>query len=926
MSGSAVGWRKLVDGFPWFEGEGRFPLPAYSEFMPAPRIGMSVSGDLDSQLFRHDDPWGFRIPEIEEAHELRPGLASAAEQVMKQLVAFTRDPKSIYVAGPNGRNLEDNPFWSPDLAARIGALSRRTHVLLLPVALSKTQDDRGHQRWTLFGCSEQGPEQAFWQSLYREPESEMPARRAREAISALLSSAYGVATRTAEDLHRAGFRILPTRASGADVHERVTHWYFEPLPQWTRRFVIDDGESLERVRFLLTFRPFSRLPEPVRTAYLDGRIELIPTPLGALLWGMPVYRRAHRSYSMALQYPLLRLLSRHEGIGLRVPQLGWLHQPRPDGSPVEIGDEIVLDAYTRTHRWDRVMRDEDAVAASMSKHKVSTALFSTALDDLGLYHKPMARNCQIWTRDGDLVLNGPTASPDEIRRALDVVMGGGLFLYRFQFPPMRVGRHDVYWQRPLTAFWTPTDERTRWLDLGLDGYLTAYDCEGSERALFDLQRHEKLYPRLLARPVQVDALEHVHRAGDRYRNQTAINIVGVLDAAERWGKKLPRRFARQMLRISKERRRLGGWVEQVMASATSPEVATRLRRAIAHAVDRRDERWPAPITFDATATRAYEERYWTDLATLSRGKFVNKVNADVVHDEPTRKRTAHPRRDLQALGDYLIERHRDAIAVAGMDSAALVGALPFKWQTDFDYAAFDGWRRNQDGRELERNILVVIPGKNRGEAVVMGDHYDVAYMEDVYEKERGGDGARIGAQGADDNASATATLLQAAPIFLDLAKRGELARDVWLIHLTGEEFPSDCMGARVLPRTRRKNARAARRRARGRPVAHARRRGARDGHDRAQPRERARHLPNLAGTRCRFAARCVSRACGEHDLERARSRVERDRSTPRPCAWRPERRWAVDPRARAAPDRRRRSAPTGQPVELGLQHRRADLL
>lgn len=69
-------------------------------------------------------------------------------------------------------------------------------------------------------------------------------------------------------------------------------------------------------------------------------------------------------------------------------------------------------------------------------------------------------------------------------------------------------------------------------------------------------------------------------------------------------------------------------------------------------------------------------------------------------------------------------------------------------------------------------------------------------MEDIYEKERGGSGARISAAGADDNFSATAALLQAASVFLRLAKEGRLERDVWLLHLTGEEFPSDCMGAR----------------------------------------------------------------------------------------------------------------------------------
>lgn len=33
-----------------------------------------------------------------------------------------------------------------------------------------------------------------------------------------------------------------------------------------------------------------------------------------------------------------------------------------------------------------------------------------------------------------------------------------------------------------------------------------------------------------------------------------------------------------------------------------------------------------------------------------------------------------------------------------------------------------------------------------------------------------------------------------------MAAAGKLERDVWLMHLTGEEFPSDCMGARDFAR------------------------------------------------------------------------------------------------------------------------------
>ena len=58
--------------------------------------------------------------------------------------------------------------------------------------------------------------------------------------------------------------------------------------------------------------------------------------------------------------------------------------------------------------------------------------------------------------------------------------------------------------------------------------------------------------------------------------------------------------------------------------------------------------------------------------------------------------------------------------------------------------------------------------------------------------------ARLAAAGADDNHSATAAMMLGVPIFLELSRAGKLGCDVWLVHLTGEEFPSDCMGARHL--------------------------------------------------------------------------------------------------------------------------------
>jgi hypothetical protein len=230
-------------------------------------------------------------------------------------------------------------------------------------------------------------------------------------------------------------------------------------------------------RFVLTFRPFPSLPAAIRDAYLSGRIELLPSPISLLFWGMPIYHRAGLEHALALQYPVLRLVGRHESWGLRVPQFGWLRQRGSKQPEPETFGEPIQNDYARTHRWERLPRDEDAAARGLHISTITKTLFSTALEDLDLYHKPMARNCQIWTRDGELLLDGPTAARADIRRAADRILEGGVFLYRFQFPPMRVGRHHVYWHRPLCACSVPERADTRLIDAHLNGYLTAYDME-----------------------------------------------------------------------------------------------------------------------------------------------------------------------------------------------------------------------------------------------------------------------------------------------------------------------------------------------------------------------------------------------------------------------------------------------------------------
>ena len=70
------GWKRLLDGWPWFTGSGQYAISAYSEHMPPPRIGRRAYGSDDLLLFRPDDPWGWHINEYEQGFELSPGLSA----------------------------------------------------------------------------------------------------------------------------------------------------------------------------------------------------------------------------------------------------------------------------------------------------------------------------------------------------------------------------------------------------------------------------------------------------------------------------------------------------------------------------------------------------------------------------------------------------------------------------------------------------------------------------------------------------------------------------------------------------------------------------------------------------------------------------------------------------------------------------------
>jgi len=807
------GWQRLLRGAPWFRGAGKYPLIAYSEFMPPPRFGRKPYNGSNTVGPLPDDPWGWPITEYEQALELEPGLRHLAAHLVRMMEHLGHGRPAHGIARAK---LENNPCWPPELAERAGTLTHERYVVLSPLALSRTQDDKGRIRWTLFGGSEQGPQRGFWKGFYTAPGRELPEEYALDFLRRLLAAAYGEPAERLADLRRLGFRVLPGSGEPSLPYQEE-----ESLPAWTSAYILRENEPAKRIRYLLTFRPFGSLPPRIRRAYLAGDLHLLPFPGSLVFWGASPSLRLRRELPLAVQIPLLHLFLRHENPhGMRVPQSGWMHEPRPD-HPEPHPDVLPMrNTYRRTHRWARIHRHEDELGVADGEDKLAHVLFSTAPDDIGLYGKPMARNAQIWTDDYRLLLDGPRAGRRQLQRAAAALRAGGTFGYRFQFPAMRVGPYEVYWHRPLVAYLSPQTSEPEVLPDAPLGYLTAYRADRPKP-----DRPIELWPRLLQRPphlaavrgFQGDPVHHEHRIA---RN----NARKLLETWELLGERpLPRDFARALLYLPKHET-LDEWLGTLDQAASDPAAARQLadelrqrleaevarvaegarnllschERNAATVTDKGSWHLSPSLTYHRTARRSFEVAYWKTIAQLACGKYINKDNADCARDPVSQSLLAHHRRDLEALGDYLLDCHRRTIERAGMAGKAHVGDLPFLWRTDFDFPWSGGWLANQEGKTEERNLMVVIPGRDRRRAVIMADHYDTAYMEDRYEKQRGGNGARLAAAGADDNHSATAALLLGAPVFLELSRAGRLGCDIWLVHLTGEEFPSDCMGARHL--------------------------------------------------------------------------------------------------------------------------------
>lgn len=520
------------------------------------------------------------------------------------------------------------------------------------------------------------------------------------------------------------------------------------------------GTDPRTAKFLVTFQPFRSWPEIVKKRYRQKRLVVVPHPLSLIFQGSPIYRSIAERWPEAQEIPLLFEFSKSPRGPLRVLNTGPLAKPRPDSS------------NPRRFRFQKVTREN-----SVSTYDL---LFNTSEILLGLYGKPLAKNSQLWKvtgYSGELILNGPRATAADIETAKALLHSTPHRTYfRDYFPAIKTHGYELKWVRPVVSVWNPRIEKVT-IDSSLMGEMVFTKDESQ------LRLEARLTPDLGLS----ESLTRIQDSSpNTHSHTTRWNVKKLVLFSKLLGQKLDKELVSSLLTPTPNR----GYSEAAIASIQTDRFLKRLKvlspaaaQQVSSVVSEALETSPiSPLTFSDTVlpSSKFEKQYWNWIVDLTESRFVHKNNADCTSD------------------NHCDKNHLDGVLTFLEQTYSSMGLKTFRhsfeWKSDFDILWWGG------KSQTHSNLIVRIPGNRSDEVVILADHYDTAYMEDVYDGRLGKDlkEHRHAAQGADDNHSGTSALLEAARALQILSQTGKLKRDIWLIHLTGEEFPADCLGARAL--------------------------------------------------------------------------------------------------------------------------------
>src|SRR5262249_51882251 len=142
---------------------------------------------------------------------------------------------------------------------------------------------------------------------------------------------------------------------------------------------------------------------------------------------------------------------------------------------------------------------------------------------------------------------------------------------------MRVGRHEVFWHRPVIAFpgEVPGASLAPTVLAGPLGYLTAYDADKP-----DLASPVELWPRLLDRAAHAAAVELFAHERRPHPSATTSNARALLEYRELLGPgPLPRALARALV-VTRHKETLEGWLESLPEKASDPGAGQALAEEV----------------------------------------------------------------------------------------------------------------------------------------------------------------------------------------------------------------------------------------------------------------------------------------------------------------------------------------------------------
>ena len=349
------------------------------------------------------DPRALDIDEYEQAHDLEPGLDRIAAQLVDELGKLVRgEPHAL---SQHAARRQSGVARGARRRGAAGASSRTIRSsLIAPLALSRSQDDKGNDRWTLFGASHDGGA-ACWRGFDE--------------------------ARLAELVAWAG--LGDWRVHGDDV----------PPALHGRRLgdvAAAHARHVHAVRAAARARA-RRVPRAASSCSCRR-------PASLVLVRAPALPRARARSCRARRRSRSCTCSRASRAAARSASRSPAGSTRTTSATATASSTHL----ERRHRWQRVARDAALLAPTRTHDKVSVALFSTDPVSVDLYDKPLARNAQVWTDDYRAAARRPArrsrGDPRAPRRRSTT---GGRFGYRMYYPPMRAGVREVFWHYPLVA-------------------------------------------------------------------------------------------------------------------------------------------------------------------------------------------------------------------------------------------------------------------------------------------------------------------------------------------------------------------------------------------------------------------------------------------------------------------------------------------